>query len=407
MRSKRAIRDEKGQTLVMVLILLLIGGLIIGPLLSYMGTGLITGNIYEKRTDELYSADAGVEDAIWKIQNNDGYLPCNPGSEPRNYTILDVNGKSIEVSIDYAGEGTYKITSIAATDDDGNTAAIDSATTIEAYLSVSYLDLSSLLDNAIVSQYTIDIQPGTEINGDIWLPDEDDLELPPPHQWSHNGTVKDEDDGLIIWPTAEQLSSYYWDDVKHLEEEAYPDGYVMNIPPEPTEEDPYPIGPLLADGDLTIKGDGWIRLEGTIYVKGNLNFNPTPAINIDLNKQTIFAEGEIHVNPGVTIYGSGCIIAIDYVDFQPMIASAEDEFVLVMSITDEVWFHPNGDFTGCIAGDANVQLSPGGTINWIDPEGMGLDFPMGVGDDDELPPVTGVSIEYWEVIRLSPDDLGE
>jgi len=102
MRSKRAIRDEKGQTLVMVLILLLIGGLIIGPLLSYMGTGLITGNIYEKRTDELYSADAGVEDAIWKIQNNDGYLPCNPGSEPRNYTILDVNGKSIEVSIDYA-----------------------------------------------------------------------------------------------------------------------------------------------------------------------------------------------------------------------------------------------------------------------------------------------------------------
>jgi len=394
---KRLIRDEKGAALVLALILLLVGGLITAGLLSHMGAGLLAGEIYERRTAELYAADAGVEDAIWKIQNNDGYLPCNPGSDPRIYTITDVNGKSIEVSIDYVDGGTYKITSVAITDDDGNTAAIDSATTIEAYLSASYLDLSALLDNAIVSQDTIDIQPGTEINGDIWLPiyDEEHLEEPP--HWSHNGTIKDEDDESIVWPTAEQLSGYYWDDVKHLEEEAYPDGYVMNIPGGTSEGDPYVIGPLLAEGDLTIKGDGWIRLEGTIYVKGNLNFNPTPTININLNKQTIFAEGEIHVNPGVTLYGSGCIIAIGYIDFQPSIASAEDEFVLVMSITDVVWFHPNGDFTGCIAGDAHVELSPGGTINWISPEDKGLDFPMGVGDDDELPPVTEVSIESWEI----------
>ena len=66
---KRLVRDEKGAALVMVLILLLISGLIIGPLLSYMGTGLITGKVYETRTDELYAADAGVEDAIWKIQH--------------------------------------------------------------------------------------------------------------------------------------------------------------------------------------------------------------------------------------------------------------------------------------------------------------------------------------------------
>ena len=60
---KRLVRDEKGAALVLVLILLLISGLIIGPLLSYMGTGLITGGVYETRTDELYAADAGVEDA--------------------------------------------------------------------------------------------------------------------------------------------------------------------------------------------------------------------------------------------------------------------------------------------------------------------------------------------------------
>jgi len=399
---KGAIRDQKGQTLILALILLAIGGLIIGPLLSYMSTGITVGGVYERKADELYAADAGVEDAIWKIQNSVPDFYPYAYSEP-----LIVNNKSVEViifreDIDPTCNETfiYQILSTAVTDDGGDTAAILSSTTIDVYLSVSYLDLSALLDNAIVSQDTIDIQPGTEINGDIWLPDEDDLEEPP--HWSLNGTVKDADDMSITWPTAEQLSGYYGDDVEHLEEEAYPDGYVMNIPGGTSEGDPYIIGPLLADGDLTIKGDGWIRLEGTIYVKGDLNFNPTPAINMDLNKQTIFAEGEIHVNPGVTLYGSGCIIAVGYIDFQPMIASAEEEFVLVMSITDVVWFHPNGDFTGCIAGDAHVELSPGGTINWIDPEGKGLDFPMGVGDDpNELPPITELSIYSWQISERS------
>jgi len=362
-----------------------------------MSTGLLAGKVYEKKMDEYYAADAGVEDAIWKIQDNNlTFVNNHSYLEP-----LTVNYKNVTVEIyredldpTCGEELRYRILSIAATDDGGGTAAIDSSTTIDAYLSVSYLDLSALLDNAIISDDTIDIQPGTEINGDIWLPDEDDLEEPP--HWSHNGTVKDEDDESIVWPTAEQLSGYYWDDVKHLEEEAYPDGYVMNIPEGTSEWDPYVIGPLLAEGDLTIKGDGWIRLEGTIYVKGNLNFNPTPAINIDLNKHTIFAEGEILINPGVALYGSGCIIAIGYIDFQPSIASEGDEFILVFSITDVVWFHPNGDFTGCIAGDAHVEISPGGTISWISPEGKGLDVPWGAGDD-KMPPVTGIRVISWEI----------
>jgi hypothetical protein len=395
---KGTIRDEKGNVLIMVLILLVVGGLILTPLLGLMSTGLLAGKVYEKKMDDYYAADAGVEDAIWRIQDNN-LVFVNNCSYPQP---LIVNDRSVDVVVyredldpTCAENLMYRILSIAATDDGGGTAAIDSSTTIDAHLSVSYLDLSALLDNAIVSDDTIDIQPGTEVDGDIWLPDEDDLEEPP--HWSHNGTVKDEDDVSITWPTAEQLSGYYWDDVKHLEEEAYPDGYVMNIPGGTSELDPYVIGPLLAEGDLTIKGDGWIRLEGTIYVKGNLNFNPTPAINIDLNKQTIFAEGEILLNPGVVLYGSGCIIAIGYIDFQPSIGSEGDEFVFVFSITDEVNFQPIGDFTGCIAGDAHVQLQPGCTISWISPEGKGLDVPWGAGDDDKLPPVTGLRILSWEI----------
>jgi len=393
----RLVRDEKGAALVLVLILLLISGLIIGPLLSYMGTGLITGKVYETRTDELYAADAGVEDAIWKIQH--GETPVCPGSpEKWSYNIADINGKNVTVYIEYdVDAGMYKITSISAIDDGGGTAAI-TGTAIESYLDVLYMDFSSLLDNAIVSFDTITIQPNTTVDGDVWLPDEEDLDYGP--NVDIDGDVKDSDDMTITWPTVQQLSTYYWDAVKHLEAEAYPDGYVINIPAGTTEGDPYVIGPLLAAGGLTIKGSGWIRLEGTIYINGDLVFKATPQINIDLNQQTIFVEGSIYIPPDVNLSGSGCIIAVGDINFQPSITSGGDDFVLVMSITGTVVFHPSGDFTGCIAGNVYVELLPNSELDWISPEGKGLDFP-GMGDgDDELPPITELRIESWEVIPL-------
>jgi hypothetical protein len=65
--AKRLIRDEKGQTLALALILLAVGGLIAASLLGYMGTGLFAGQVYERKMAELYAADAGVEDALHNI----------------------------------------------------------------------------------------------------------------------------------------------------------------------------------------------------------------------------------------------------------------------------------------------------------------------------------------------------
>jgi len=385
---KRLIRDEKGQTLILILILLVVGGLIMTPLLAYMSTGLIAGEVYERRAAELYAADAGVEDAIWKIQNSVPYLYPYEYPEP-----LIVNDKSVDVVIyredldpTCEEELRYQILSTATSDDGTNT-------TIEAYLSVSYLDLSALLDNAIISYDTIDIQPGNEINGDIWLPDEDDLELGP--HVTINGTVKDEDDMTITWPEASDLSSYYSEGV----EGAYDPGSFIDI----KDLNPKTIGPWYREGSLVVDNTGdpaTIVLEDTIYVAGDLAFQQSGSLNytVNLNGQTIFAEGSIAFpSQHVSISGSGCIIAVGNVNFQPAITSGGDDFVLVMSITGQTYFHPSGDFTGCIAGDTHVQLQPGCTINWISPEGKGLDYPMGVGDNDELPPVTGVSIESWQI----------
>lgn len=84
---KRAGRQEKGQAFILVLILLLVGGLIIAPLLAFMGTGLKSGQVFERKTNELYAADSGIEDGIWQIK----YDELASLTYPKAYTPYDYN----------------------------------------------------------------------------------------------------------------------------------------------------------------------------------------------------------------------------------------------------------------------------------------------------------------------------
>jgi hypothetical protein len=385
---KTVTKGQDGNVLTLVLILLVVGGLVLAPLLGLMGTGVLAGQVYENKTDELYAADAGVEDAIWKIKND------APDSYPYEYPQpLVVNDKSVNITIfredldPTCGEQlNYHI--ISTVSEDG------SSTTIDTHLSVSYMDLSAFLENAIVSDNTITLKGATIVDGDVWLPDEEDLLVD-----SHvtlNGTVRDQDDYELVWPTAEQFSTYYMEDV----EGAYDPGSFIDI------KDLYPktIGPWYREGSLGVDNTGdpaTLVLGDTIYVDGNLEFiQPGASHNysIDLDGHTIFVAGDFTLaSTSISVVGSGCIIAVGDINFQPNIVGEGDDFVLVMSITGETFVHPSGDFTGCIVGDAHVQLQPGSTISWISPEGKGLDVPLGVGDDDRLPPVTGLGIESWEI----------
>ena len=388
---KNLARDEKGAALVLALILLLVGGLVVAGLLGHMGAGLLAGEIYERRTAELYAADAGVEDAIWKIQH--GETPVCPGDPYWSYNITDVNDKKLQISIEYLpDECTYKITSIAITEGDGGggIASTDSATTVESYVSVLYMDFSALLDHAIVSDDIIKIKPGSTVDGDVWLPDEEDLD----NKGEITGEVKDEDDLSITWPTAEQLSAYYYEDV----EGTYDPGPSIDI--QYTKS----IGPCYREGSLSVDNTGdpdTLVLEGTVYVAGDLDFQQSGSHNytVNLNGHTIFAEGGItFASEHIIIAGSGCIIAVGDIDFQPGIASGGDDFVLVLSIAGLVEFHPSGDFTGCVAGNAEVELLPNNELYWINPEGKSLNFP-GADGGDEPPPINVMKIESWEIIQ--------
>ena len=88
--------NERGVVLIIVLILLAVGGLTIAPMLSHMSTGLKAGQTYERKTAEYYAADAGVEDAIYKILSDNASLPQNEGAS-WSYNLTDsVNNKQVK-----------------------------------------------------------------------------------------------------------------------------------------------------------------------------------------------------------------------------------------------------------------------------------------------------------------------
>jgi len=90
-RLIKTIKSESGQALPIVLILLVLGGLLIAPCLSYASTNLNSGRVVEKNIYGLYAADAGIEDALWRLKNDP------PAAYPYSYQLPDVNGLSVTV----------------------------------------------------------------------------------------------------------------------------------------------------------------------------------------------------------------------------------------------------------------------------------------------------------------------
>ena len=380
---KRLIRDEKGAALAMALILLLIGGLITAPLLSYMGTGLLAGGVYEARTAELYAVDAGVEDAVWKVQNGDGYLPCSPGSPPRNYTITDINGKNVDITITsvalYQGignlTGTYRVESTTTGDGSG--------TQIEAYIEGVniYGDYGDILGQVLTCQEEIVLKPGTEV-------------YPPEGEQGPSENYTDP------WPTAEELIDFYLDDVE--DGTHYDSDTVIDLAGIDME-----LGPLYVEGELTIHNSSdtpaTLTLTGTIYSTGVTlicyGTSQNKPMTLDLNDQTIFAASDstgsgqeaLKIGDKCTLVGSGSVIAVGDIYFKPNTEAGVTDPVFVMSILGTTSVQPNGDFYGSIAGSVEIELMPGTSINY-----------PGGGWYDDLNFLIGVKklvyhIDSWEV----------
>jgi len=380
---KGLIRDEKGQAIVLALIMLLIGGLISAPLLSHMGTGIITGEVYEVKTAELYAADAGVEDAVWKIQHDIALCP----NQSTNYPITDVNGKSVDVTITLTHQDEYGLIYLVESTATGD----GSGTEIEAYIdgTIVSANYSGILDNVITSPCDYTLQGGQ-------------TQVDPPEGEEHGPEADYEGD----WPTAEVFSDVYWEYVK--DEVPYGSG-TLDV-----KDYAAGIGPLYRDGTLDIKNTGTagltVQLTGTVYITGDTLIGATDkAFTLDLNGQTIFVESasgaapeDDPCNPGndyalkigtkCTLAGSGCIIVVGGIEFKPNLDCNEDDYIFVLTVGGKTYMQPNGDFYGTLAGSAEVYIQNGQAHWWDSPYiEEGLEFPY-VAEVNRI-----YSIYSWEV----------
>lgn len=296
---KNLAKDEKGAALILALILLLIGGLISAALLNHMGSGVLAGVVHERRTTELYAADAGVEDAVLKLQNLE--TPVCPGSpEEWSYSISSINGKNVTVYIEYdLGTNMYKITSVAITDSDGGSgiAAIDSSTTVEAYIEAVAFDL---LNGALVSMSNIDFSKDCVVTGDVYYVGEiigkeyehisgDEIQVP-----------------LSAFPTQEQNEAF----AQEFKDEALlGETHIgsMTIDTDMTMDATY------ITGDLLIQKHGndgvTVTLTGPIYVEGYVDVDMMSAIT---GSGSIVAVGDIRLAklPNYGIEGDSIIMSL-------------------------------------------------------------------------------------------------
>ncbi len=105
------VKGESGQgALIAVLLLLALGALMIPPLLGLMQTGLKAGQVHESTMQEYYAADAGVEDGLWQIKNDQelsfpgydeyAYSAYDPSYKWEYDPGEDINYKDVKVTIE-------------------------------------------------------------------------------------------------------------------------------------------------------------------------------------------------------------------------------------------------------------------------------------------------------------------
>lgn len=315
--GKGAIRNEKGSVLPLVLVLLVVGGLILTPLLGLMSTGLVSGQVYERKTDELYAADAGVEDAIWKVQHQVEGVPVptcdDPDPEPWPYNMTDdtnkVNGKDVEVTITYVnnttGELTYRIVSTAATADTG------SSTTVESYVQFVPGVEFSIPGGALVSQNDLLVGKNSTVNGGMYhcgtltcnKKECDNVTL---HgNWTDQGCAgpdifpQDQTDKLAqaLRDRAMGGEPPPEDDVVHIDN----DGNVV------IDKDGGSVtwGPTYIAGDLNI-GDSVTITWGPTYIGGDLIVGDNTRITLG---GVLYVKGSIIAEKKLILTGEGSIVA--------------------------------------------------------------------------------------------------
>lgn len=321
-------KAESGQTLILALALLVVGGLLVLPVLTSTFTNLNYNQTIECRTLNDYSADAGLQYVICKIYNSPGTYTTTPLSE--NFTI---NGRTVNVNAGYGGGGLFSINSTASGGRCGRT-------TIRSFVSLSHGAFAYALAakaDLTISNSNVDTFPDPGVgapvhsnaNIDIYGPKkstrkiygdasavgtiagwEDYIPVPPYE-------VEEYSDNLTFPSTNAELYKTMAEEGDTVGDQHYSGGGTYNV------------GPLYITGNMIVDAGTTVELEGPLYIDGTVTINNGYIVG----NEHIISEGNVTITGGA-YFGN---------DLVPVITSLYGDIQIpAPAVVEAVLYAPNG-----------------------------------------------------------------
>lgn len=97
-RKSKIENRESGQAVVMALLALAIGVLLVSVFLYFASTSQRATAATQEQTMDRYSADAGIEYGIWRLENDPAFRQQVEANGSANLT-LEINGQSVVVTV--------------------------------------------------------------------------------------------------------------------------------------------------------------------------------------------------------------------------------------------------------------------------------------------------------------------
>lgn len=299
----KLIEGQKGQALPIVLVLLVLGGLVIAPTLRYASTSLKGHEVLERKGDELYAADSGIDYALFKLSNGETTINDYP-----------LNGKTVSVNITDMDDGSYLITSTATSGGGSNT-------TIESYIEIIPGGNLDIFSGALASKGNISLGKDSNVTGDIY----------------HGGTLTvgsgfTHIDGEIYPAEAEDFPTQAEDEAfaQALKDEALLGGTSPGLDISSDTS----LGPLYVDGDVYVSGDIVLNLTGVVYITGSFT-----------------------VKKDFTLRGTGSLITEGDIWLSKIADFGTDGDSIIMSLYGDITFKKGGIIEALV-------YAPNGTISF-------------------------------------------
>ena len=189
-------KGEKGQALILVLIMVTIGSLIIVSLLGFIGTGSKSGTVSLKKTNELYAADAGIQDAVWQIKYDhilnftspSAYSPYDFSTVWTDPSVTTINGQNVTATI----QNGWVVSNFAAP-------SVTTATNIinggQLVISGSTVQTGIIDGSNTISKYAIKINQ-YPVSGQTMLVSSIGVWLPPGYSYFSDSTYNSSFEGF-------------------------------------------------------------------------------------------------------------------------------------------------------------------------------------------------------------------